>query len=213
MQIDEFEAGKTILKPVHCWFSDVDPPRKLNIWESSSTFIIFTRRARHIQNSQWIMTRISLSHIQCGGVTDGSWDFMVYSPLASITLDPPSSVAGRDLSSILNNMKDGLPCAAPTISYLDKLKVVKLRPGVYHGGGILPWHERNCSVLTQSVFSDSGWCRRKIQGEEMMHVLDVPEDMISDLSSSQRRTLCADCRMIPLAGCDRQCLCRSIVKA
>lgn len=157
--IDNVGIDSQDLVSVYCWFSDVDPPRKLNLWESYSTsLIVLTRRARHVQGDGWNMQRTTISHVDCGGITDGSWEFINYSKDSSFILDHHSPTSGRDLSSVLNSMLSGLPCSAPSVVYLDKPRVLQLRPRMYHGGGLLPWGERKGYVLVPSTFSPTGWC-------------------------------------------------------
>jgi hypothetical protein len=50
------------------WISDVAPPRKLKLWETSARFIISCRRIRHVPSpTTWTMTPLQLAHSSCGG--------------------------------------------------------------------------------------------------------------------------------------------------
>jgi hypothetical protein len=82
---------------VNVWLSDVAPPRRLKLWDSSAILIVLGRRARHLQpSSSWKMTPFPVSHASCGGVTDGSWDIYIYSRLSAHNLlMPHHSSAGR----------------------------------------------------------------------------------------------------------------------
>jgi hypothetical protein len=57
---------------VDFWLSDVNPPRKLSLFElERGSTIICRRRARHSPSTGWWCQTVSLSHAECGGATDG----------------------------------------------------------------------------------------------------------------------------------------------
>ena len=83
---------------VDVWFSDIDPPRKLNLWVSNANYIITLRRARRCP-SNWSPSTESLSHADCGGVTTGEWTIYIYRRGGAAELDAKKKVAGRDVST------------------------------------------------------------------------------------------------------------------
>ncbi len=124
--------------PIDVWYSDVDPPRKLNIWVSRADYIVTFRRAR-LAPTGWSKRRLTLNHEACGGVTTGEWSFFLYHRCKARPFDNPISVAGRDLSSVLNTKLQGLPCPPPVSVPGLCRKAIEVRPNTYHGGGLLPW--------------------------------------------------------------------------
>jgi hypothetical protein len=89
---------------VQVWFSEVDPPRKLSLFHSSSRALIVTaRRARHVPKGEWNYLPICVIHSDCGGATDGSWMFHIYHQANELNVMLPASVPGRDLMTILDS--------------------------------------------------------------------------------------------------------------
>lgn len=115
VDVDKCEPWKISGAEIDVWYSDVDPPRKLNIWVSRASYIISSRRARNLA-SGWVENTVKLSHAECGGVTTGVWPFFLYRRLSSESFAKPTLVAGRDLSSVLNTKLEGLPCAKPAVT-------------------------------------------------------------------------------------------------
>ena len=179
------------------WFSDADPPRKLSLWDTDSKLIITRRRARRAPSHSWSMTTTSIAHTACGGVTDGRWTFYVYSRIPSPHLTPVETVGGRDLSTVFDTKVQGIPCPPPTALVWSEPVVVEIRPNTYHGNGILPWDARLSFVVAPCIFSPTNWVRRRVQGSEMLKILDVPDSICEILSSSQVRTICQDVNLIP----------------
>jgi hypothetical protein len=110
---------------IEVWFSDLDPPRKLNLWTSQAHFIITSRRARTV-SKPWRFHLLPISHTACGGVTSGSWIFYIYHKDEKLAVIKPAPVAGRDLSTILDTKLEGMPCPKPaTVSTLHQ-QVIQL---------------------------------------------------------------------------------------
>lgn len=51
------------------WFSDIDLPRSLLLWDSLADVIVTSRCARHIQDPAWRMEVMRLKHVDFGGAT------------------------------------------------------------------------------------------------------------------------------------------------
>jgi hypothetical protein len=182
---------------IEVWFSDLDPPQKLNLWISQAHFIITSRRARTV-SKPWQFQLLSISHAACGGVTSGSWIFYIYHKDDNLAIIKPAPVAGRDLSTILNTKQEGMPCPKPATVPTSHQQVIQLRPNTFHGGGLLPWGGFRLKIVAPCIFSQTGWVRRQLSGSEMLRALDVPEEMETELKSNQIRQICADVDMIPL---------------
>jgi hypothetical protein len=175
----------------------MDPPIKLNLWVSHAQYIITTRRARKTMEP-WKYQRLLISHPECGGITTGSWNLYVYFMLHNEPLMPPSAVAGRDLSSIINTKVEGMPCPAPiALPHLVR-EVIEVRPKTYHGGGLLPWGCFDGKIVAPCIFSRTGWVRRKLTGGEVLKALDIPDELEAMLTSLQVKSICSDTTLIPL---------------
>jgi hypothetical protein len=74
------------------WFSDIDPSRSLQLWDSDAQIIITQRRAQHVLGSGWRIASVSMMHSKCGGVTDGCWKICVYSNILSWIVGYPDEI-------------------------------------------------------------------------------------------------------------------------
>lgn len=176
-------------------FSDVDPSQgKLNtLWPYITKLIVSLKAARKPPSS-WHHQKLSISHQECGGVTNGSWYLNFYSPSAVIETCYIPPQAQRDLSSIIDSMcSSGIPCSAPRSIDMVKVPTVhELRPGTFHYQGLLPWAIYQPIVIAPNVYSATKFCRRKLTGKEMMHVLDIPDWVGQLLQSNEIKELIAD---------------------
>jgi len=198
--VDDNFNPSIVQQGVSIWFSDIDPPRILQVWNSDALVIITQRRARHIQGREWCMRPITIMHAQCGGVTDGKWVLNLYYK-ASFTDFPLTecAVSGRNLHSLLDSMSSGCPCTSPPkIDLTATPIVVRQRCSTYHCDGLLPWTDRDAFVTSPSVFSPTRWVRRRLTTRELLHVLDVPDSVIPALSDRSQRTLSRDTASLPL---------------
>jgi len=195
---DDQKAGGTNHE-VNAWFSEVDPPRKLRIWESTAYLVVSTKRVRHIPNSWWRMSPSTLHHVDCGGVSDGSWTFYIYTRTSSpVSLLTPAAGPQRDLTSVMDTLISGTPVQPPPLCQSPmRPVVVQLRPNTYSCSGLFPWNSRKAFVITRSVFSPTKWVKRKLLGSEVLKVLDLPETLVSELSSAQRASLCQLLSLVP----------------
>lgn len=64
---------------VDATFSGLDLGSKVSMWSMVSSFIVMARAARR-KPASWTVQLISLSHVACGGVTDGTWKVNLYTP-------------------------------------------------------------------------------------------------------------------------------------
>ncbi len=79
---DECENRLGLMLEVDVWISNVDPPRRLRLFEARLGYIIVTaRRARRASEDFQSCQRLSLSHVQCRGATNGTWNFYIYQVL------------------------------------------------------------------------------------------------------------------------------------
>jgi hypothetical protein len=117
---DECEKCMGLGITVDVWLSYIDPPRKLSLWDAKSASLIVTSRwARNVPDG-WIFQRINLTHVHCGGATDGLWSFYVYRVKNSTPVPTPAKLPGRDLTCILDSKIQGLPCHPPNDTYVTR---------------------------------------------------------------------------------------------
>jgi hypothetical protein len=93
----------------------------------------------------------------------------------------------------------GIPCSAPRS--IDRVKVpavYELRPGTFHYQGLLPWAIHQPIVIAPNVYSATKFCRRKLTGKEMMHVLDVPDWVGQLLQSNEIKELITDRKFLAM---------------
>ena len=141
---------------------------------------------------------VHIKHSDCGGVSDGEWCFHVYQPEAQDPIDVTARMAGRDMYSIINSKAEGLPCKPPVSCSCDVPKVVKLRPGTYHVGGLYPTGVDKVHVIVPSVFSPTKWVRRRLTGLEMCKLWDIPEEVIVELGSKDMAAICEERELLTL---------------
>jgi hypothetical protein len=123
----EFEAGLSLGLSVQFWLSDIDPPRKLSVFCSDAvTGLVTCRRVGDFRAGEWIWQVIKLSHAECGGTTDGVWNFHVYKRSGTAALDTPLPLPPRDLSGILNVQVQGIPCRPPSVTGINSIKIIPL---------------------------------------------------------------------------------------
>lgn len=156
------------------------------------------RRTCHVPDLNWKMEQYKLTHLSIGGVTDGSWTFYHYASHEDYQLQVINSRPLWDLRSVSTSTLEGRPCPPPMTTYLASPTVVQLRPNTFNGSGILPWQNRNCFVITPSVFSSILWVRRWISDQEWFSILDIPDVFLQQLSSKEQRCIIEDTTFVPL---------------
>lgn len=206
LTFDQVKARGVITITCDIYCSDVEPLGSLAPWSIVGKAIVTTRAARRVPES-WQSRSVQVSHVECGGVTDGTWRINIYTPKVfgssqannrdhPVDLSPSSR---RDLRSVLDRtVSRGLPCAAPaSIADTDPPKVTFVRNNIIHGGGLFPYQKRTLYVVAPNTVSTTGWCRRHLTAEELLHVLDVPSQEIMRLKSEMKKKVCADETMVP----------------
>jgi hypothetical protein len=185
-------------KDINVWFCDTNPFRKLDLWHSNSCLIVTRCKARGVDSTKWDLTQSSISHSSCGGMTDGSWEFYIYTPKNSESKFPElGSTSRRTLLSVLNTMLGGKICSPPAKISTDRsARVVKLRAHTYHCNGLLPWSQRTAFVVAPST--PTQWVRRHLSHCELLHACDVPTSLSDSLRPHQLTHLCHEDKLIPL---------------
>ncbi len=187
-------------EPVDFCLTDVDLSARhfQSIWDAVKLAVVSTRSQRR-NPSGWRHGHFALFHHQCGGVTDGSWDFNLYSrrSINSFSIQPEAS---RTLICMLDSKGSpgGVPCSPPFKVRLRVPQLLPLRPFTYHCEGLFPWNQRRCLIVAPSCHSKTGWSRRRLSGSEMLRVLDVPLSVEPLLCSAQIKSICNDVSFTPI---------------
>jgi hypothetical protein len=148
--------------------SDIDLPASFNLWRRVKYIYISRQGIRRCTTIpvSFIPHFVSLTHLECGGVTTGQWKLRFYIK-SDYTWDHSRRpiCAQRDLSSIINSTTGhGYPCQPPPL--LPHLHDFEIRPRTYHGHGLFPFYIRDAYYIVPSVYTPSKWCRRHLSGEE-----------------------------------------------
>jgi hypothetical protein len=178
---------------IDVWLCDTEPPRGLKIFGESATsqvWIITCRRFRQTCPSGHSYHFFTLMHASCGGVTDGDWSVHVYKPIGVKELHPFQTVGGRDLHSVVDATISGYPCPPPRHVDPKVPRVIQLQPTTYHVSGLFPLGKVNVRFVVPSIFSSTGWVRRKLTGAEMCKVWDLPDDVTGGLNAREVNLLC-----------------------
>jgi hypothetical protein len=102
------------------------------------------------------------------------------------------------MSCFLDTKVQGLPCSEPMNINKEKPEVVEVKRGMYHGGGLYPIMALRPYVISPCIFSPTRWVRRRLTGNELCLIKDIPEDFLPMLSSSEIAVICQDKSLIPL---------------
>ncbi len=114
----------------------------------------------------------------------------MYNPVGTNWVWDPSPRAGRDLKSVVDSLVTGRDCPAPSKALSMDLEVKMLRPSVFHVGGLFPSGVAKPKFVVPSIFSPTGWVRRKLTGKEMCLVNDIPNNVYNRLSAKEVAQIC-----------------------
>jgi hypothetical protein len=179
---------------------------KLNIlWFYTLKHIILAKASRSPQ-SGWVYKKFHMTHLECGGVTTGSWHIHLYSSRAESMPLSMSPQVEHDASTILNaTVTGGRPVAAP-ISLAGKAAIgpslLELRPNTFHGGGLIPWGAKPFWVITPNIYSPTKWCVHRLTQVEILYSRDVSQEMATTyLKPKDLSILYTDLTFIPGKVC------------
>jgi hypothetical protein len=152
------DVGDIVYPVVEGIFSDFNLKGTLTPVLNYITKFVVTLKALSKPSPNWMYYKTQVKHHLCGGVTTGSWIVHVY----SYTNQEPFTIleqAQRDLSTIVDSMiSKGTPCALPRILNQEReLSAVELRPGTFHGRGLIPWNSAEIRIVVPGVFSPTKW--------------------------------------------------------
>jgi hypothetical protein len=179
-------------------FSDYNLKGTLTPILNYVTKFVVTIKAMQNPPNNWAHCKLQVKHHLCGGVTDGAWVVHLYvKAVIQDKLEVPRQ-AQRDLSCIVDSMVTrGTPCAPPKSLQENKEPcVVELRPGTYHGRGLIPWKLKDVRAVVPSVFSPTKWIRRALTDKEKLLAWDVSHEILNYLpdrslgKSLQMESLC-----------------------
>jgi hypothetical protein len=162
---DECENRMAIATKIQVWFSDVDPPRRLRVFEGDDVrAVIAMRWARALPNNLFVYQPVRLTHKGYGGMIDGEWQIHVYLQIGGWEVVKYTNLPSRDMLCIINTKIQGLPCPAPPKSSHRVSRVRIIRPGLYRTDGLCPWGVDRVQVVAPCVFSVTNWVRRHLSG-------------------------------------------------
>jgi len=179
-------------------FSDFNLKGALTPVLNYITKFAVTFKALSYPSANWMYYKTQLKHHLSGGVTTGSCIVHVY----SFTNQEPFTIlrqAQRDLSTIVDSMiSKGTPCAPPRILNQEKkLSSVELRPGTFHGRGLIPWNSAEIRIVVPGVFSPTKWIRRTLTDKERLLSWDISHKVLSFLPEKELRKMLAGGIAIP----------------
>ena len=130
----------------------------------------------------WVHNFWRIRHADVGGCTDGCWvlhsahrvDFVVVPPLHSIDEFLPRGNVRRVLCSTVSSGKSVSAPPAGVSSLVDTLFPLGVDPPFF---------------TVPSVFSSSGWCRRRLSLDERLHLFDYSPVLFRKLKSTHRKLL------------------------
>lgn len=184
----QFFQGLSTLPTVDFSFSDVDFSQgKLKLlWSYIQSNAVISRPTRRPPIDRF-KTSVHISHAMCGGVTDGSCVFSVYSRHQEYSVSLPPQ-GGRDLRSCADPLiQVGIPCAPSSVTIGSPCKVPlvkRLHSSLLDSVGLLPWSSRSAFVLCCCMFSLTKWCKCKLTAKELAKTLDIPKAVWQTMAHS-----------------------------
>jgi len=124
--VKEYKHHQLSTPPLPCAdviVSNVEPPASLDLWRHVDKILVCQPAVRRQREVPLGFTQVSVhaNHLECGGVTDGSWQLELYKRessgvhIASLMLSVP-----RDLSSVVDTTVGmGLECPQPKVIVLN----------------------------------------------------------------------------------------------
>ena len=156
------------------------PPDTHTWWcETSTELVLFSGKPRRGPTPPgWSHWSRSVSHVDCGGVTDGSWVVGVYSRIPLVGTPTLPARSRRPLLGILDTTTPGVPLRAPSGSSVTVSEVIYLRPHLISPWGLLPVGKSNRppSVAAPGIalHTRTGFVRRPFTGAELGTAWDFP---------------------------------------
>lgn len=191
----EFNPG--LLLGLHLVLVDCRLNKGHPVWNTNTSTVVCALKSCSTP-AHWQCSTLRLDHRSTGGVTTGAWFGNCYHQGPNLALLPLPVTALRDMSVVVDPAaSSGVPCAAPTLD-LDVRRPVcmELRPHVYHGSGLYPHSDPHPQFIVRSVFTSTGWCRRKLTPIEYLHVMDTSSEVLR-LSTPTQLGLLRTVVMVP----------------
>jgi hypothetical protein len=154
--------------------------------------IVSTKGRRGKIPDGWHLHKARTTHAAVGGVTDSVDQCFLFSrgsgKVSQSEVSVPRALS-RDVHSVVSDTVSGPPHAGLEPSRLATPKVLELRPGVYHAGGLLSMDQPKGYFIVRSVFSATKWCRRRLTPSELATAFDVPYEVIQQCSRHELASL------------------------
>ena len=161
-----------------------------DVWSSASLQGIVTTSGLNFKPPEnWNVSTYVLRHSEVGGVTDGTFKFVVVSKQALGSRIRYDMTPSQDLRSILKSggvgsrtMNLSLPGPRDAVS-----SVVYCGKGVVEEASLWPLGKKGVKVKTR--WRSTFWIERELVSMEMLLALDVSEKLIRSIPEGQDRTL------------------------
>jgi hypothetical protein len=190
---------------IQVWVSDIDPPRRLRLFESEAVrAVLTTRKVRRgvSLGEMWEHRALKVSHAGSGGMTDGSWVLHAYCQKGMWSQGELKELPGRDMLCVIDPKVQGMPCPAPPkISKVTHAQVRMVRPGLVRVDGLCPWGSDRIRVVAPCVYSPTKWVRQQLTGFEACSLRDVRQEVLDCLSPKEISQICKSDRLVPEQVC------------
>jgi hypothetical protein len=170
-------------------FSDVDLSKDTlkTLWSYVSKLVVCHKALQRVPHG-WNHRKLENSYSAAGGVTNRSWCINLYTAGHCEDFGIMRQ-AKRDLSCMINPKK---------ISILSAPQEIELHLGTFNYQRLLPWSSCQAFIIAPKVFPTTDFCRRRLTGKELMHVLDIPNNISEGLYSKKIKEFIADISFLPI---------------
>jgi len=111
LEYEECYKWWTLGLEIEVQLSDVDPPRKLSLFECTYCNTVITCQRARLNPKGWDWEMWEGVHTICGGATNGGWRFHFYRRQGLPPTNALSHLVGTDMPCHLDTNLQGLPCA------------------------------------------------------------------------------------------------------
>jgi hypothetical protein len=177
---------------VRTWFPGVVP---FPLWEGGLgkvDVVVSTQGKWGKVLAGWQLLKAHVAHAMVGGVTDATDNCYLWvqrSPSPSAAKIPVPTALPQDVHYVVSNTVGGMACPKPSQVRLAKPQVLETRPGVYHGGRLLPLDHLKGQSVVQSIFTPSKRCQRCLNLSEFASAFDIPHQFVIQCSALELKSL------------------------
>ena len=162
--------------------------------------MIFTGRPRNQQRPLLLDRKITwhrVQHAALGGITLSTWEFGSTAAYDRVIFR--QNPIRRSLGDILDCTQKGIICSEPQDDdsllsrkrHLNHVSDSQSKQLWLNKTSLLPWGHHEINVIAPSVFSRSGFCKRRLSDHELFHAYDLQMNQIERISDGGPQ-LCSD---------------------